>query len=111
MKKVLLGLFIAAIGLGIHAAVTTNKLGQVVTTDANGVVTSITVANAPASSTNTVGGLVGYQLSTKALSPANAAGALSDATPREIGDILIYFAAASNRIWMANSQTNWIKLD
>ena len=111
MKKILISLGIALVGLTVYAAVTTNRIGQVVTTDANGVVTSIVDPTRPASSTNTVGSLIGYQINPKTLSPGTAAGALSDATPREIGDLLIYFAAASNRIWMANSLTNWVDLD
>ena len=111
MKKIALVLAGLLVGGAVYAATVTNKLGQVITVDSNGVVTSITDPNAAAASTNNQTGLIGIQIVTKALSPANSAGALSDATPRALGDILLYVNAASNRVWFANQTTNWLDLD
>lgn len=112
MKKLILSLLVALGVAGVVSAVTvTNRIGQVVVIDSNGVVTSVTDPNGAIAATNSQTGLIGIQISTKALSPAAASGALSDATPRAIGDFLLYVNALSNRFWVANSTTNWLDLD
>ena len=112
MKKFLISLGLAAlVGTGVLAATVTNRIGQVIVVSSDGVVTSVTDPNGPQPGTNSITGLVGIQLNGKTYSPADAAGALSDATPRAVGDLLLYVRAVSNRLWIANTTTNWIDLD
>lgn len=109
MKKLFVALLVGAlVSSAAIAAVITNRIGQVVTVDANGVVTSITNPNVPGASTNTV---VGISSSAQVdFATANSAGAIATKTPRQIGDFAIFLAGTNGAVWISAGVTtnDWI---
>lgn len=92
------------------AATITNRIGQVVTVDANGVVTSITDPTVPGSDTNTI---VGISSSAQVdAGTANADVGVKLLTPRQLGDFAIFLAGTNGAIYMAAGVTtnDWIEL-
>lgn len=112
-SKFLMAVSVAGlVAVAAFAGTTTNRLGQVVVTDANGVVTSITDPTVPGSTTNTIIGLP-----TSAQVNYGTAASRDYATnyvPRQVGDILIFTAASTTNggVFMANGVTcnDWILL-
>jgi hypothetical protein len=103
---------LAAMGLaGSAFALTyTNRIGQVVTVDANGVVTSITDPTVPGSTSNTTVSISGS--AQVDATTANADVAVLNLTPRQIGDFAIFLAGTNGAIYMAAGVTtnDWIEL-
>jgi hypothetical protein len=108
MKKILGFALAVLVAGGAVAATVTNYLGQVVTVDANGVVTAITVPQTGTNQPRTQVGLVGLRVDT------NATTTLSSYVPRDIGDLLVGAtgSVASKVVWVATGVTtsDWKKI-
>lgn len=111
MSKKILGIVSAILVAGaIHAATVTNYLKQVVTVDANGVVTSVVVdqgaaTNLPRSEISALG----FQVSTS----IDATTTKATITPREIGDLLLFPNATNNLtlfVAYGMASTNWARI-
>lgn len=92
------------------AAVVTNRIGQVVTVDANGVVTSITDPTVPGANTNTV---VGISSSAQVdFATANADNGVKLLTPRQIGDFAVFLAGTNGAVYFSAGVTtnDWVEL-
>lgn len=92
------------------AATITNRIGQVVVVDANGVVTSITDPTVPGANTNTV---VGISSSAQVdFATANADNGVKLLTPRQIGDFAIFLAGTNGAVYFSAGVTtnDWIEL-
>lgn len=110
MKNMFIVLISLVIAGGAFAATITNRLGQVVTVDANGVVTSITDPTVPGANTNTV---IGISSSAQVdAGTANADLGVKSLAPRQIGDFAIFLAGTNGSIYMAAGVTtnDWVEL-
>jgi len=108
MSKKILGILGVVLVAGVSLAATvTNYLGQVVTVDANGVVTAITVPQTGTNQVRTQVALVGARVDT------NATTSWTGYVPRDIGDILIGKTGGTNAVYMAAGITtnDWVKLN
>jgi len=110
MKKFIAILAAMVVAGSAFALTYTNRIGQVVTVDANGVVTAITDPTVPGSDTNTV---IGISSSAQVdATTANADVGVTSLTPRQIGDFAIFLAGTNGSIYMAAGVTSsdWIEL-
>ena len=110
MKNLFIALISLIVSGSAFAAVITNRIGQVVTVDANGVVTSITDPTVPGSDTNTI---VGISSSAQVdAGTANADVGVKLLTPRQLGDFAIFLAGTNGAIYMAAGVTtnDWVEL-
>lgn len=111
MKKFVIILAALVLGYGSTFALTyTNRIGQVVTVDANGVVTSITDPTVPGSTSNTI---VGISSSAQVdATTANADVGVTSLTPRQIGDFAIFLAGTNGAVYFSAGVTtnDWVEL-
>ena len=110
MKNMFIALISLVFAGSAFAAVITNRIGQVVTVDANGVVTSVTDPTVPGADTNTV---VGISSSAQVdATTANADVGVKLLTPRQIGDFAIFLAGTNGAVYFSAGVTtnDWIEL-
>lgn len=111
MNKVMIAMVVALVATGMLVAATvTNRLGQVITTTvgADGVTTTIVVANGAATATNRTVLPCGSQLDLSVTTTTTAF------TPRNYGDLLIGKAGVgTNKVWIATGLTtsDWTLLN
>jgi len=106
MKKILGFALAVLVAGGAVAATVTNYVGQIVTVDANGVVTAITVPQTGTNQPRTQVALVGLRVDTNATTTWTAY------VPRDIGDILVGQTGGTGAVYMATgvSSNDWKKL-
>lgn len=94
---------LAVLAVSARAAVTTNALGQVVTTTDG--VTTVSDPNIPAAAINAV-----IPLSGSAQVDTNATTTTSSYTPRQPLDFLQGKVGSTNALWVSVDGTGWVKI-